>query len=136
MSCIFCEIASGNLPAHKVYEDENSVAFLDNKPIGPGHTLLIPKVHTARVEDLKPEQYTQLFLTLHRILVPIRDAMKADATTIEINNGPGSGQEISHIHIHVIPRYGSGRRDITHVFGSKSRGELRDIAKKIREKMR
>ena len=66
--------------------------------------MLVPKVHASRVEDLTPEQAQALFSALHKILAPIRDAVGADATTIGVNNGPGSGQEVPHVHIHILPR--------------------------------
>jgi len=104
MPCLFCEIAAHRIPAHVVYEDDHCLAFLDVRPVAPGHTLLIPKVHASRVEDLTLEESEALFAALHRILTPIREATSADATTIGVNNGPGSGQEIPHVHVHIIPR--------------------------------
>ncbi|MCX6654168.1 MAG: HIT domain-containing protein, partial [Candidatus Bathyarchaeota archaeon] len=100
MACLFCGIADGHIPSKKVYEDDDVLAILDARPVAPGHTLLIPKTHTARIEDLTPEQAAALFKVLHMITGPIREAASCDATTIGINNGPGSGQEIPHVHIH------------------------------------
>jgi histidine triad (HIT) family protein len=104
MPCLLCEIAAHRVPAHIVYEDADCVAFLDIRPVAPGHTLLIPKTHAPRIEDLTPAQSRALFDALHHILTPIKDAVGADSTTIGANNGPGSGQEIPHAHIHIIPR--------------------------------
>ena len=102
--CVFCRIAKGEAPAHKVYEDEKAVAFLDIHPSAPGHTLIIPKAHMARVEDLPENDAAALFRALHRLVGPVQVAVDAPASTIGINNGRESGQEVPHVHIHVIPR--------------------------------
>ncbi len=102
--CVFCRIIRGEIPSLKVYEDEKSLAFLDIHPSAPGHTLVIPKAHTARVEDLPENDAAALFRALHRLVGPIQAAVDAPASTIGINNGRESGQEVPHVHIHVIPR--------------------------------
>lgn len=102
--CVFCRIIRGEIPSLKVYEDEKSLAFLDIHPSAPGHTLVIPKAHTARVEDLPENDAAALFGALHRLVGPIQAAVDATASTIGINNGRESGQEVPHVHIHVIPR--------------------------------
>ncbi len=135
MSCIICRILSGELPSHVVYEDEDVVAFLDAHPVAAGHTLLVPRVHAARVEDLSPAQAEALFRTLHRIISPIRNAVSADATTIGINNGPGSGQEIRHIHIHIIPRRRGDSGGIVQQLGPGGGGDLAETAEWIRSRI-
>ncbi len=130
--CLICSLIEGLLPSHKVYEDEYCVALLDIHPSAPGHTLLIPKVHTARVEGLTSEQAEALFRALHKLLTPIREAVGADATTIGINNDPGSGQEIQHVHIHIIPRHRGDRGGIIQSLGPGGRADLVDVAEKIR----
>ncbi len=135
--CIFCRIIRGEVPSHKVYEDDKSLAFLDIHPSAPGHTLIIPKAHTARVEDLPEEDAAALFGALRRIVGSIQEAIGAPASTIGINNGRESGQEVPHVHIHVIPRTRGDRGDIiqsiTRGQRSPSREEMERIAIKIRE---
>jgi len=139
-SCIFCAIVEGRIPSHKVYEDEKTLAFLDIHPSAPGHTLVIPKAHIARVEDLPEEDARSLFAALHKIVGRIQDAVGAPATTIGINNGRESGQEVPHVHIHVIPRNRGDRGGIIQgVSGSPQRlndEEMARIAKEIRERIR
>jgi histidine triad (HIT) family protein len=130
--CLLCTLIEGLLPSHKVYEDEYCVALLDIHPAASGHTLLIPKAHKARVEDLTSEQSEALFKTLHELLTPIREAVGADATTIGINNGPGSGQEIQHVHIHIIPRLRGDHGGIIQSLGPGGRTDLQEISEKIR----
>lgn len=102
--CIFCRIIRGEAPAYKVYEDEKVLAFLDIHPSSPGHTLIIPKIHEAQIERLSEEDARQLFTVLHKLVGEIQSAVGASSSTIGINNGPDSGQEVPHVHIHVIPR--------------------------------
>jgi histidine triad (HIT) family protein len=132
MACLFCSIVDGRVKSERVYEDDDVLAFLDARPTAPGHTLLIPKTHAARIEDLTPEQAETLFKALHRIVGPIREAASSDATTIGINNGPGSGQEIPHVHIHIIPRRRGDRGGIIQQVGPGGTGDPAKIAEAIR----
>jgi len=134
-NCIFCRIIGGEVPALKVYEDERTLAFLDIHPSTPGHTLVIPKAHVARVEDLSVEDAEALFHALHRVVGPIQKAVDAPASTVGINNGPESGQVVPHLHIHVIPRFRGDRGGIIQGIarrGRPSREEMRRIAERIR----
>ena len=135
MACLFCSIIEGSVPAHRLYEDDDVLAFLDARPAAPGHTLLIPKTHAARVEDLSSEQAAALFDALHRIAGPIREAVSSDATTIGINNGPGSGQVIPHVHIHVIPRRRGDQGGIIQQLGPGGAGDPAKIAEAIRARI-
>jgi len=137
--CIFCRIVRGEIPSYKIYEDEKTLAFLDINPSVPGHTLIIPKVHIARVEDLSQEDAGALFCTLHRLVGGIQEVVEAPASSVGINNGPESGQEVPHVHIHVIPRSRGDRGGIMQGLvrsTERSSGEaMRIIAEKIREKV-
>jgi histidine triad (HIT) family protein len=110
--CVFCRIIEGKIPAHRVYEDERVLAFLDIHPSAPGHTLIIPKAHVARVEDLPEEDARALFAALQMLVGRVQEAVNARASTIGINNGRESGQEVPHVHIHVIPRHAGDRGGI------------------------
>ncbi len=138
--CIFCAIVEGRIQSHKVYEDEKTLAFLDVNPSAPGHTLVIPKAHIARVEDLPEEDARCLFVALHKIVGRIQEAMGAPATTIGINNGRESGQEVYHVHIHVIPRTRGDRGGIIQgVSGpppSLNDEEMALIANEIKERIK
>ena len=138
-SCIFCRIARGEVPSHSVYEDERTLAFLDINPSAPGHTLIIPKAHVTRVEDLSEEDAEALFRTLHRLVGGIQDAMEVPSSTIGINNGPESGQEVPHVHIHIIPRTRGDRggimQGLVRTTGRPSSEAMLDIAERIRERI-
>lgn len=134
--CVFCRIARGVAPALKVYEDEKAVAFLDIHPSALGHTLIIPKAHVARVEDLPENDAAALFRALHRLVGPIQAAVDAPASTIGINNGRESGQEVPHVHIHVIPRSRGDRGGIIQGIARAplrpNEDEMRQIAVRIK----
>ena len=138
-SCIFCRIIRGEIPSYKIYEDERTLAFLDINPSAQGHTLIIPRAHVTRVEDLSEEDAEALFRTLHVLVGGIQDAMEAPSSTIGINNGPESGQEVPHVHIHVIPRTRGDRggimQGLVRITGRPSGEAMLDIAERIREKV-
>ena len=102
MDCIFCKIANGAISAKKLYETRNSLAFLDAFPLARGHTLVIPKNHYAKVQDISEPDTQDLFETV-RILARKLEAISL-SSLIAIHNGKESGQEIPHVHIHIIPR--------------------------------
>lgn len=104
--CLFCKITSGAIPSHKVFEDEQVLAFLDIRPLAKGHTLVVPKTHALRFEDLQPELAAHMWRIVHRITPLVTSAVGATASTIAINNGREAGQEVPHVHIHVVPRHG------------------------------
>lgn len=135
--CIFCSIIRGDAPAHRVYEDERVLAFLDINPCSLGHTLIVPKAHVGRLEDLPREDAIALILALQRLTGSIQRAVGAPATTIGINNGPESGQEVPHLHIHVIPRFKGDRggvvQSVTRGYRRLTGEEMAKIAERIRE---
>jgi len=102
MDCIFCKIAKKEIPAKIVTETEKSVAFLDTFPLSRGHTLIIPKHHYEKVQDITVDDNTDLFETLHKVISKVDKI--TGSTLMAIHNGKGSGQEIPHVHVHLIPR--------------------------------
>ncbi|MGY5142393.1 MAG: HIT domain-containing protein [Nitrosopumilus sp.] len=105
MTCIFCDILSGNREGHFLYQDENHVAFLDKYPIDHGHSLVIPRNHHERITEMTPENVGKLFSIVPKIAKAILDATGADAFSLAQNNGREAKQIIPHVHIHIIPRY-------------------------------
>lgn len=101
--CVFCEIVAGRAPAHTVYEDERTMAFLDIFPISKGHTLVIPKRHVDRITDLREDEYADLFRSL-AILCRRTERLSSDYN-VAVNQGRLAGQIVFHLHFHVIPRY-------------------------------
>ena len=102
MSCSFCAIARGEVAAHVVYEDEAFLAFLDHRPLFPGHALLIPRAHVDTLLDAPPELLGPLAAATQRLSVAVRDAMGADGVFNAVNNVVS--QSVPHLHVHVVPR--------------------------------
>ncbi|MFA6307580.1 MAG: HIT family protein [Patescibacteria group bacterium] len=103
--CIFCKIVKGELPSYKVYEDEDTLAFLDIYPTTHGHTLVIPKEHFKDMEEIPEEILQRLILTVKKIGKSLKESLAIEAYNICENNGQVAGQVVPHIHFHLIPRY-------------------------------
>jgi histidine triad (HIT) family protein len=112
--CIFCRIARGEVPARKVYEDEQVLAFLDAFPLARGHTLVIPRQHVERVELLGDQQARALFAAVHKLTGRVQLATKAGGATIAVNNGRDAGQEVPHVHVHIVPRHAGDKAGPIH----------------------
>ena len=102
--CIFCKIASGQIPAVKIYEDEIVVAFLDIGPISDGHTLVMPRQHFEKVHNCPPELLGQIWTRLGKIAGAVVSAVGADGYNVLSNNGRAAGQVVDHLHFHIVPR--------------------------------
>jgi histidine triad (HIT) family protein len=102
MSCLFCRIAAGEVPAHIAYTDERFVGFLDHRPLFAGHVLLVPREHVETIFDAPPELLGPLAEATQRVSVAVRDAMGADGIFNAVNNVVS--QSVAHLHVHVVPR--------------------------------
>jgi histidine triad (HIT) family protein len=103
--CIFCKIISKKASAVIVFEDANSIAFLDIRPLNPGHTLVVPKKHYPSMVEMPPEEVGRVFVSVAKIMKGVMKASKADGINIGQSNGRAASQEVFHMHVHVIPRY-------------------------------
>lgn len=131
-NCIFCKIIKVEIPAEKIYEDEDTFAFLDISPQNKGHTLVVPKKHFKNIEDTPEDELCKVFKAVKKIAPKIKEAIKADAYNIGINNGKEAGQEIEHLHIHIIPRFADDK--LKHwISGEYYEGEEEGIGEKIRK---
>ena len=126
----------GEIDAYKVYEDGETIAFLDVHPLSKGHTLVIPKAHIQQIESLTEEQSAALFKTVWKLTRYVQQATNTGASLIGINNGPESGQEVTHAHVHIIPRTrGDGGGPIHAVMRNRpsvSKDEMQRTAQNIR----
>jgi len=101
---VFAKILRGELPSHKVYEDERAFAFLDIMPRSPGHTLVIPKAPARNILDVKPDDLAHVMMVAQKIARAAMQVFGADGITMQQFNEPAGGQVVFHLHVHVIPR--------------------------------
>ena len=102
MDCIFCKIAKKVIPSKIIIESKNSVAFLDAFPLSRGHTLVIPKHHYEKIQDMSSNDNDDLFNTVYKVISKVDKI--TGSTLLAVHNGKESGQEIPHVHVHLIPR--------------------------------
>lgn len=102
---IFARILRGEMPCHKVYEDEKTLAFMDVSPRGRGHVLVLPKAPSRNVLDAAPADLAAMAVTVQRIAGAQMKAFEADGITVQQFNEPAGGQVVFHLHTHVIPRH-------------------------------
>ena len=112
MDCIFCKIANKEIPSRIITETENSIAFLDAFPVSRGHTLVIPKHHYEKVQDMTDLDNIDLFNAVYQVISKV-DRLTG-ATLLAVHNGKDSGQEIPHVHVHLIPRESSDQAGPVH----------------------
>jgi histidine triad (HIT) family protein len=129
---IFAKILRGEASAHKVYEDDHTLAFMDITPQSTGHTLIIPKVEAENIYDIDEANLAHLIATTKRVAHAVRDALKPDGIMVGQFNGAPAGQTVFHLHFHVIPRYagqplkGHGKAEMA------DQDELAAVAKRIK----
>jgi len=102
MDCVFCKIVNGEIKSRLIMESKNSIAFLDAFPVTKGHTLVIPKTHYVKIQDMSQHDSTDLFRVVYEVVSKIDKI--TGSTLLAIHNGKESGQEIPHVHVHLIPR--------------------------------
>lgn len=128
---LFTKIVRREIPAEIVYEDDDTLAFLDIKPNNPGHTLVIPKRPYKNIFDIAEDDWLAVARTVRLLAPALIHAVKADGINIKMNNGDAAGQEVPHLHIHLIPRFADDGH--THWPGkSYAEGEAANVATKIR----
>jgi histidine triad (HIT) family protein len=136
MSCVFCEIVAGRAPASIVHEDERTITFLDHRPVTPGHMLVVPRRHAAYLADLDPEDGAQLFRVGMRGAAALRvSPLRCEGVNFYLADGEVAGQEVFHVHLHVIPRRAGDGLGFRHGsdFSVRERAELDETATAIRE---
>ncbi len=135
-NCTFCRIISGEIPSHKVYEDANILVIMDTGPASKGHMLVIPKQHAAVLHDLPTADAMELMRVTQRVEQALRASdLAPTATNLWVNNGKDAGQEIAHLHLHIVPRYPDDGIRIHVPNRPDKTDDLAAIAKKINEKI-
>jgi histidine triad (HIT) family protein len=131
VSTLFDKILDGEIPCHRLYEDEHVLAFLDIGPLSEGHTLIIPKERKARLHELSDEQAAAIGRVLPRLARAVMQATGAEAYNILQNNGAAAHQAVMHVHFHIIPKTDDGGLGIGWKPGELEDGEA--LAAKIRD---
>lgn len=127
---IFEKIVAGEIPCHKIYEDDAVLAFLDINPSERGHTLVIPKQHCENIHDMPDEVAQKLITAVKKISGAVKKAVAADAIMLRMNNGAASGQMVFHAHMHIVPKFeGVFRKAGEHI--KYVEGEAEKIASEI-----
>lgn len=132
MECIFCKIGKNEIQTNIVYEDDYAVGILDIHPRAPGHVVLFPKDHIHSILDMPEGRIGSFFLSVQRVAGLLKEKIAPEGFTIGINHGEAAGQEIAHLHIHVIPRWkNDGGLCIQSIVENTLKESLDDIYKKI-----
>lgn len=113
--CIFCQIVNKKREAVIIYEDEYTMAFADIYPLMKGHTLVIPKRHFTNIYEIDEETASHLFKTTSKVAKRIKEVLKPDGINIHQSNERAAGQEVFHIHIHIVPRYIGQKLFVFHI---------------------
>jgi len=131
---VFAKVLRGELPSHKIYEDEDTFAFLDIIPRSDGHALVITKEEARDLFDVSPEALAKLMAVVQKLAPKIKDAMGADGVLIAQFNGAAAGQTVFHLHVHIIPRK-EGVELKPHAGKMADQAALAATAEKIRKKL-
>ena len=131
--CVFCRIVAGEVESHVVLEDEVTLAFLDSRPLFPGHTLLVPRAHHETLADLPTALLEPLFASARLLAGAMEDGLDAEGSFVAINNR--ISQSVPHVHVHVVPRR---RRDGLRGFfwprqGYEDEAQMVDVQRRLRE---
>jgi histidine triad (HIT) family protein len=100
--CIFCDIVAGSVPAYRVLEDERTIAFLDHRPLLPGHVLVVPRTHYETLGELPADEVGPLFVNVQRLALAVERGLNADGSFVAVNIR--ISQSVPHLHVHVVPR--------------------------------
>ncbi len=129
--CIFCKIVKGEIPSTKLYEDDDVLAFLDINPANEGHSLIIPKKHHEKLNDIPVETLKKMIEVVQKVSKAIEKEMKPQGYNLLMSNGECAEQVIPHAHIHIIPRYNTDKFKFTWTHEVYGDGEADKIKEKI-----
>lgn len=128
---IFTKIIRREIPAHIVYEDDETFAFLDRNPVNQGHTLVIPKKQVVNIFDTDDETLASVMRTVRKIAIAVREATGATGVNIHSNHGAAAEQEVFHMHFHIIPRFENDGHTYSWAHATYLEGEAAAMTQKI-----
>jgi histidine triad (HIT) family protein len=130
--CVFCKIVAGQIPSHKLLEDDATIAIMDINPAQDGHCLVISKGHYPTVFDITPEAFAAVARSAIRVARAVNRALMPDGLNLIQANGPGAGQSVPHFHVHVLPRRTGDELKINWDQRPGERARIAAIAERIR----
>lgn len=134
-NCIFCKIASGEIPATTLYEDQDFRVILDLGPASKGHALILPKEHYANIYEIPEELAAKAMILAKKMAGVLTQALKCDGFNIVQNNGEPAGQTVFHFHMHLIPRYEGDDVGLTWNPGSLTEEDKEEILSKVKAEL-
>lgn len=134
-NCVFCKIVAGKIPCFKLYEDSETLAFMDINPVHDGHCLVIPKAHHATVFVLPAACFAAVGATAIKIADAVNAAVSPDGLNLLQANGPGAAQSVAHFHLHVLPRRMNDGLAVNWTPKPGDRSRIAEIAERIRARL-
>ena len=131
-NCIFCKIVAGQIPSYKLAEDADTIAFMDINPVNPGHALSVAKGHWPMVDTIPPEVLGAVAKTAQRVAKAVMSELKPVGVNLLQANGPGAGQSVPHLHIHIMPRRDKDGVALNWECKPRDRAEIEAIYKKLK----
>lgn len=130
MDCLFCKIVAKEITCHKVWEDENVLAFLDIHPCAKGHTVIIPKKHFGNLSEMSLADWEIISGGLSSVLAKVKEVLNPDGMNLGINNGKVAGQAVGHVHWHLLPRWeGDGGGSMHSIVRNDGGVDVKEVAK-------
>lgn len=134
-SCIFCKIVAKQAPSSILYEDATVLAFLDIRPLNMGHTLVIPRAHYVDIFDIPAKELSAVHLVAKQLSFAVKKATGADGISIIQQSGKAAGQDVFHLHVHVVPRFEGQKLPSFHDLKVVERSVLEEMAARIRQQL-
>ena len=131
-SCIFCKIVAGQFPCFKLFEDETTIAFMDINPVNPGHALAVAKGHWPTVDVIPADVLGDVARTAQRVAKAALAALEPTGVNLLQSNGPGAGQSVPHLHVHILPRYPDDKVRLNWVYEPGDKAEIAAICERLK----
>lgn len=136
MDCIFCKIASNEIPSEKVYEDDTVFAFMDINPLNDGHVLVVPKAHVVTIHEITEADFAAVMSATHKLAAAVKQAVNPEGINLMQLNGKAANQVVPHLHVHIVPRWsGDGLTICKWEPVEGDMGKIKDVAEKIRSQL-
>ncbi len=135
MSCVFCRIRDGQIPAVRVYEDGRTLAIMDINPLNDGHTLVLTRAHVETLYDLPADDCRAVLSAARTVALAVRDALRPDGLNLLQANGPAAFQSVPHFHLHLIPRWADDGKGLDWPLRPGDAARIRELGERIRARM-